>query len=61
MCLMVSFIKTMTCQWRQLKLNPLSMQINIYCLMTNQMPALIILIQAPVRIVHKVDESGFIH
>ena len=31
-----------TCQCRQLKLNPLSTQINIYCLMTNQMPALLI-------------------
>ena len=31
-----------TCQCRQLKLNPLSMQINIYCLMTNQTPALLV-------------------
>ena len=31
-----------TCQSRQLKLNPLSMQINIYCLMTNQMPVLLL-------------------
>ena len=31
-----------TCQCRQLKLNPLSTQINIYCLMTNQMPALLV-------------------
>ena len=29
------------CQCRQLKLNPLSTQINIYCLMTNQTPALL--------------------
>ena len=33
----------MTCQCRQLQLNPLSMQINIYCLMTNQTPALLVL------------------
>ena len=31
-----------TCQCRQLKLNLLSMEINIYCLMTNQMPALLV-------------------
>ena len=31
-----------TCQRRQLKLNPLSTQINIYCLMTNQTPALLV-------------------
>ena len=31
-----------TCQCRQLKLNPLSTQINIYCLMTNQTPALLV-------------------
>ena len=31
-----------TCQCRQLKLNPLSTQINIYCLMTNQMPPLLV-------------------
>ena len=31
-----------TCQCWQLKLNPLSMQINIYCLMTNQMPVLLV-------------------
>ena len=31
-----------TCQCRQLTLNPLSAQIDIYCLMTNQMPALLI-------------------
>ena len=31
-----------TCQCRQLKLNALSMQINIHCLMTNQMPALLV-------------------
>ena len=30
------------CQCRQLKLNPLSTQINIYCLMTNQTPALVV-------------------
>ena len=33
---------SMTCQCRQLKLNPLSTQINIYCLMTNQTPALLV-------------------
>ena len=33
---------SMTCQYRQLKLNPLSTQINIYCLMTNQTPALLV-------------------
>ena len=32
----VRFIETMTSQCRQLKLNPLSMQINIYCVITNQ-------------------------
>ena len=31
-----------TCQCRQLKLNLLSTQINIYCLMTNQTPALLV-------------------
>ena len=31
-----------TCQCRQLKLNPLSTQINIYCLMTNQTPAFLV-------------------
>ena len=31
-----------TCQFRQLKLNPLSTQIYIYCLLTNQMPALLV-------------------
>ena len=31
-----------TCQCRQLRLNPLSTQINIYCLMTNQTPALLV-------------------
>jgi len=31
-----------TCQCWQLKLNPLSMQINIYCLMNNQMPVLLV-------------------
>ena len=31
-----------TCQCRQVKLNPLSTQINIYCLMTNQTPALLV-------------------
>ena len=38
----VRFIETTTCQCRQLKLNPLSTQINIYCLMTNQTPALLV-------------------
>ena len=32
----VRFIETTTSQCRQLKLNPLSMQINIYCVITNQ-------------------------
>ena len=36
------FIETTPCQCRQLKQNPLSMQINICCLMTNQMPALLL-------------------
>ena len=31
-----------TCQCWKLKLNPLSMQINIYCLMTNQTPVLLV-------------------
>ena len=31
-----------TCQCRQLKLDPLSRQLNIYCLMTNQTPALLV-------------------
>ena len=31
-----------TCQCRQLKLNLLSMQIKIYCLLTNQTPALLV-------------------
>ena len=31
-----------TCQCRQHKLNPLSTQINIYCVMTNQTPALLV-------------------
>ena len=31
-----------TCQCRQLKVNPLSTQINIYCLMTNQTPLLLV-------------------
>ena len=31
-----------TCQCRQLRLNPLSTQINICCLMTNQTPALLV-------------------
>ena len=31
-----------TCQCRQVKLNPLSTQMNIYCLMTNQTPALLV-------------------
>ena len=31
-----------TCQCRQLRLNPLSTQINIYCLMINQTPALLV-------------------
>ena len=31
-----------TCQCRQFRLNPLSTQINIYCLMTNQKPALLV-------------------
>ena len=35
-------METSTCQCRQLKLNPLSMQINSYCLMTNQTPALLV-------------------
>ena len=35
-------METLTCQCRQLKLNPLSMQINIYCLMTNQISALLV-------------------
>ena len=51
MCLMVVSLKrtfygndglSTTCQCRQLKLNPLSTQINIYCLMTNQTPALLV-------------------
>ena len=51
MCLTVVLWKRMfyknddlstTCQCWQLKLNPLSMQINIYCLMTNQIPALLV-------------------
>ena len=52
MCLMVVLLKrtfyrndeglSTTCQCRQLKLNPLSTQINIYCLMTNQTPALLV-------------------
>ena len=33
---------SVTCQCQQLKLNLLSMQINIYCLMTNQTPALLV-------------------
>ena len=37
-CESVHFIETTTCQCRQLKLNPLSTQINIYCVMTNQTP-----------------------
>ena len=49
MCLMV-WKRTFYCkvdlsttrQFRQLKLTPLSTQINIYCLMTNQMPALLV-------------------
>ena len=36
-----------TCQCWQLKLNPLSTQINIYCLMTNQTPVLLVQPQAP--------------
>ena len=39
---LLRFIETTTCQCRQLKLNPLSTQINIYCLMTNQTPALLV-------------------
>ena len=35
-------METSTCQCRQLKLNPLSTQINIHCLMTNQTPAFLI-------------------
>ena len=31
-----------TCQCRQLRLNPLSTQINIYCIMTNQTHALLV-------------------
>ena len=49
MCLMVwkrtfygNIDLSTTCQCRQLKLNPLSTQINIYCLMTNQTPALLV-------------------
>ena len=42
MCLMVRFIKTMTYQCRQLKLSPLSTQIIIYYLMTNQTPTFLI-------------------
>ena len=51
MCFMVVLWKRMfyrdnnlttTCQCRQLKLNLLSTQINIYCLMTNQTPALLV-------------------
>ena len=38
----IPFMETLTCQCWQLKLNPLSMQINIYCLMTNQTPALLV-------------------
>ena len=33
---------SMTCQCWQLKLNPLSTQINFYCLMTNETPALLV-------------------
>ena len=36
------FIETTTCHCRQLELNPLSTQINIYCLMTNETPALLV-------------------
>ena len=49
MCLMVwkrtfygNVVLSTTCQCRQLKLNLLSTQINIYCLMTNQTPALLV-------------------
>ena len=50
MCLMVLWRRTFyrnddlskPCQCRQPKLNPLSTQINIYCLMTNQTPALLV-------------------
>ena len=51
MCLMVVLQKrtfhrnddlSTTCQCWQLKLNPLSMQINIYCLMNNQTPVLLV-------------------
>ena len=42
MCLMVRFIKTTTCRCPQLKLSPLSTQINIYCLMTNQTPVFLV-------------------
>ena len=34
--------ETTTCQCRRLKLNPLSTQINIYRLMNNQTPALLV-------------------
>ena len=37
----VRFIETTTCQCRQLKLNLSSTQINFYCLMANQTPALL--------------------
>ena len=41
-CESVRFIDTATCQCRQLKLNLLSTEINFYCLMTNQTPALLV-------------------
>ena len=41
-CESVRFIDTTTCQCRQLKLNLLSTEINFYCLMTNQTPALLV-------------------
>ena len=46
MCLMcyesVRLKETTTCQCRQLKLNPLSTEVNIYLLMTSQTPVLLV-------------------
>ena len=46
MCIRDSFYRnedlSTTCQCRQHKLNPLSTQINIYCVMTNHTPALLV-------------------
>ena len=46
MCFMVRFIKTMTYQCQQLKLSPLSTQIIIYYLMTNQTSSVMLNLQA---------------